>query len=76
MKITINKPEIKTIPMLDLPAGRFAEVMESYTGTIVFRDYEGRFVSIGPSANIDGFSRDCPLKVRVLEPGESFTVNV
>lgn len=76
MKITINKPADKTIPMFDLPPGKFAEIMEAYTGTIVFRDYDGKFVSIGSEAQIDGFSKDCPLRVRVLEPGESFTVNV
>jgi len=74
--ITVNRAPVEFVKMRDMPPGVFAEVMDCYEGSIVFRSYEGDIVCITAEGKIDGFGKDCPLNVRVLKPGESFTVNV
>lgn len=79
MKIEINnKP--KHIPMKDMPYEVFAVIVETgYEGVIVFRPYKSdgnHFIALSQKDGIDGYSKDCPIKVRVLEKGESFTVTI
>lgn len=69
-----NTPKPKIMKACDTKIGDLMEVVDcSHEGNILLHFYEG-FVSLtNPAYN---WTKECPFKVRVLEPGESVTLTV
>jgi len=79
MKITFSNNNF--IPMKELPNNKLAVIVEGgYAGILEYKNpyhfSEGSYIALNGKNGIAYFSAMCEHKVRVLESGETFTVEV